>query len=305
MTRRSAKNVAASVRQRLLDLARQRGEDFQLVLSRFAIERLLHRLDQSPHRDRFVVKGALLFHLWTEQPYRPTRDIDFLAHGDPAVPSLEAVFRDVCDRPVEADGLVFQSNTVVGQGLKSEHEYPGVRIRLVAKLERARIPVQIDLGFGDAVFPEPRRVVYPSMLGFPTPAIWTYPKEAVVAEKFQVLVTFGMVNTRLKDYFDLWVLTEYFEFDSASLATAIHATFERRRTPLPTTVPTGLAAEFSADRAKQAQWNALVARTGLTNAPSLAEVVARLRAFLIPPTEAARLQVPVRERWLPPGPWQA
>jgi hypothetical protein len=304
MTKGRPKNIAASVRQRLQNLARQRKEDFQLVLNRFALERLLHRIDDSPHRDRFVVKGAMLFHLWTDQPYRPTRDIDFLAYGDHSVAHLEAVFREVCDRDVEDDGVVFGSDSVVGDVIKPDQEYQGVRIQLVAKLERARIPVQIDIGFGDAITPGPQRIAYPSMLGFPTPTVTTYPRETVVAEKFQALVMLGMANSRMKDFFDLWVLIENFDFDGELVARALKATFERRRTPIAEAIPVGLTAEFHDDGPKQKQWKAFISNGGLAAAPRLPETTARLRTFLLPPAVAIRAGTPFRRRWIPPGPWQ-
>jgi hypothetical protein len=303
MTKGSPKNVAASVRQRLLNLAHERKEDFQLVLSRYALERLLHRIGQSPHRDRFVVKGAMLFHLWTNQTYRPTRDIDFLTHGDHSVGHLEGIFRDVCNQAVEDDGLVFAPDSVNGAVIKPDQEYQGVRVQLLATLERARIPVQIDIGFGDAITPGPQQIEYPSMLGFPTPVVSIYPRETVVAEKFQAMVMLGMANSRMKDFFDLWLLSTTFEFDGAILARAIQATFERRRTSLPDTIPTALSAEFYDDDSKQKQWKAFISKGGLATPPPLPDLIAGLRTFLLPPVEALRAGQGFDNRWNPPGPW--
>jgi hypothetical protein len=204
VTKGNPNNLAASVRQRLQNLARERKEDFQLVLSRYAIERLLHRIEQSPHGDRFILKGAMLLYLWADQIYRPTRDIDFLARGDHSLSHLEGVFRDVCDQAVNDDGVIFRSDAVTGSVIKPDQEYQGVRILLEAKLERTRIPVQIDIGFGDAITPGPLPIAYPSMLGFPTPIVATYPRETVIAEKFHAMVMLGMANSRMKDFFDLW-----------------------------------------------------------------------------------------------------
>jgi len=250
MTKGRPRNVAAAVRQRLQNLARERKEDFQLALSRYGLERLLHRIGQSPHRDRFVVKGAMLFHLWTDQ------------------------------------------------------EYQGVRVALQAKLERARIPVQIDIGFGDVITPAPQQVQYPSMLGFPTPVVSTYPRETVVAEKFQAMVMLGMTNSRMKDFFDLRLLSATFEFAGEVLAQAIEATFERRRTPLPETIPTALSADFYDDDSKQKQWKAFISKCGLATPPPLPDLIAGLRAFLLPPVEAIRTGQSFPKRWLPPGPWR-
>ncbi len=304
MTKGKPKDIAASVRQRLQNLARERKEDFQLVLSRYALERLLHRIGQSLHRDRFVVKGAMLFHLWTDQTYRPTRDIDFLAHGDHSVTHLEGIFREVCNQAVEDDGVIFESESVTGSIIKPDQEYQGVRVVLQAKLERARIPVQIDIGFGDVVTPAPQQVQYPSMLGFPTPVVSTYPRETVVAEKFQAMVMLGMANSRMKDFFDLWLLSVSFEFDGEVLAQAIQATFERRRTPLPGTIPTALSADFYDDDSKQKQWKAFISKGRLATPPPLPDLIAGMRAFLLPPVEAIRTGQGFPKRWLPPGPWR-
>lgn len=305
MTKERPKNFAASVRQRLQNLARERREDFQLVLSRYALERLLHRIDQSPHRGQFVVKGAMLFHLWTNQPYRPTRDIDFLSNGDHSVARLETLFQEVCDQAVQEDGLVFLAASVVGDVIKPDQEYQGVRIQLEAKLERARIPVQIDIGFGDAITPGPQTVEYPSLLGLPTAIISTYPRETVVAEKFQAMVILGMANSRMKDFFDLWILCENFDFDGDILTRAIQATFERRRTALPPDVPTALTAEFHEDDAKQIQWKAFIAKGGLGTTPPLPVLIAKLKTFLLPLSDAIRSGESFRRRWMPRGPWQS
>ena len=305
MTKGNPKNVAASVRKRLQNLARKRKEDFQLVLSRYALERLLHRIGQSPHRDRFVVKGAMLFHLWTDQTYRPTRDIDFLAYGDHSVAHLEGLFREVCNQAVEDDGLVFGSDSVTGSVIKPDQEYQGVRILLGAKLERARIPVQIDIGFGDAITPGPQQIEYPSMLGFPTPVVSTYPRETVVAEKFQAMVMLGMANSRMKDFFDLWLLSATFEFDGVALAHAIQATFERRRTPLPQTIPTALTADFYDDDSKQKQWKAFVSKGGLVTPPPLPDLMTGLSTFLLPLVDSLRTGPSFQKHWIPPGPWHS
>lgn len=306
MTKRAPKNIAASVRHRLQNLARQQQDDFQLVLSRYALERLLHRISQSPYRDRFIVKGAMLFHLWTDQPYRPTRDIDLLARGDHSIQYLENVFRDVCNQNVEDDGLVFGSDSVAGEVIKPDQEYQGVRVLLKAKLERARIPVQIDIGFGDVITPGPHQIKYPSMLGYPTPTISTYPKETVIAEKLQAMVMLGMANSRMKDFFDLWVLAQRFEFDGAIVARAIQATFERRRTAIPLVIPTALGTEFHGDGGKQKQWKAFISKGGLTTAvPEMPDLIASLRLFLMPPIEALRTGDTFRQMWKPPGPWRA
>ncbi len=304
MTRSNPGDMAASVRARLQNLAKQRSEDFQLVLSRYAIERLVYRLSRSEHTDRFVVKGAILFHVWTENPYRATRDIDFLAHGDNAIENLMAVFADVCDTCVEDDGLIFQANTITGQLIKPDQEYEGVRIQLTAFLQRARIPVQIDIGFGDAISPAPTQLPFPSMLGFPTSTIAAYPRETVVAEKLQAMVYLGIANSRMKDFFDLWVLSQHFEFRGNELAEAIRSTFSRRRTPIPNGVPFALTEAFFTDESKQRQWKAFLRNVSVVPFPSIDEVFGQIKTFLMPMIAAANGEESEANVWLPKGPWQ-
>ena len=247
MTKQKPRNLAASVRQRLMNVARSQKEDFQLILTRYALERLLYRLSQSEYRDVFVLKGAMLFQLWGDQPHRPTRDLDLLGRGENSIPRFERIFREVCDLAVEEDGLVFNAQSVRGETIKEDQEYEGLRLTLDCRLENARIPIQIDIGFGDVVTPAASELTYPVLLDFPAPVLAVYSRESVVAEKFQAMVMLGIANSRMKDFFDLWVLARQFEFQGPMLCQAIRATFERRRTPVPAEVPLALSAEFSND----------------------------------------------------------
>lgn len=213
------------------NLARKQHEDFQLVLTRYAIERLLYRLTRTGYAAEFVLKGAMLFRLWADQPHRPTRDLDLLGRGDPSVDRLAAVFRAVCGAAVEDDGLLFDPATVTAGKIKEDQEYEGVRVECVARLGQARIDLQVDVGFGDAVTPGPVTVQYPGLLDLPAPELAAYPRETVVAEKFQAMVMLGIANSRMKDFFDLWVLARSFTFAGPVLAAAIRATFARRKTP--------------------------------------------------------------------------
>jgi predicted nucleotidyltransferase component of viral defense system len=252
------KNIAASVRQRLSNRARERGEDFDLLLARYALERLLYRLSLSPHADEFVLKGAQLFFVWMDSPYRITRDLDLLRRGDSTIPQLEAIFRALCQQPVEKpDGIEFMSETVKGEVIREQAKYRGVRIRLLYRLAEAQNTLQIDIGFGDAVTPAPKIVEFPSLIGFPLPRIKAYSREAVIAEKFQALVMLGITNSRMKDFFDLSILARTFHFDGEMLCRAIAATFKRRRTVVPNTVPVALTAQFAEDPIKQKQWQGL------------------------------------------------
>ena len=275
-------NVAASVRARLLQLAKTSGEDFNLTLNRYAIERLLYRLSVSPHAARFVLKGATLFALWMDAPHRPTRDLDLLGRDDPSVSGLEMVFRDLCLQEVEADGLVFHARSVQGQIIREEAIYEGVRLLIDVELASARFGLQVDVGFGDALASGVQSVEFPTLLGHAAPHLRAYTRETVVAEKFEAMVKLGLNNSRMKDFYDLWVLSRRFEFDPALLGAAIRATFERRATPWPLVPPLALTAEFAEDEGKQRQWTAFCRKGKLVETPELLEVVADLRTFLWP-----------------------
>jgi hypothetical protein len=210
--------MAASVRTRLSILAKKNKEDFQFVLTRYAIERLLYRLSKTVHADEFVLKGAMLFQLWTDRAHRPTRDLDLLGRGDPSLDRLTKIFRHVCEVAVEDDGLTFAADEVSVGRIKEDQEYEGVRVGCVARIGRARIDVQVDIGFGDAITPEPEKVQYPGLLDLPVPEVAVYPRETVVAEKFQAMVMLGIANSRMKDFFDLWILARLFTFEGAILA---------------------------------------------------------------------------------------
>ena len=306
MSERHPSNLAASVRQRLLNLARERGDEFQLVLMRYGVERLLYRLGQSRHSDAFVLKGAVLFQMWTGQPHRSTLDVDFLATGkENAVEPYESIVRAICVQPVEPDGLVFDPTTVRGEAIREEQRYHGVRIHVTAMLGTARVPMQIDIGFGDAITPAAERVLYPSLISLPTATLAAYPRETVVAEKYEAMVSLGIANSRMKDFYDLWVLATCFQFDGRVLATAIAATFQRRGTLLPLELPLALTDAFVADQAKHAQWTAFVRRGRLViTVPPFSEVVSVLADFLWPPTlSAAAVGTAAPTAWSPSRKW--
>lgn len=272
-------NFAASVRARLLAVAKAEKVEFELMLTRFALERLLYRLSISKYREQFLLKGALLFDLWFDEPHRPTRDVDFLGYGPADLPTMEATFREIAAMTVQ-DGITFDPSTVKAQEIRKEADYAGIRMTLLGTLDGARCPIQADIGFGDAVTPAPEEMDYPVLLDdLPAPRLRVYPRYTVIAEKFEAIVSLGIANSRMKDFFDLWVLTRHSELDSAILRRAITATFARRATALPTTTPIGLSDEFSADAIKQTQWRAFVTKNRL-DAPPLPLVVAHLRMFL-------------------------
>jgi len=274
-------NLAASVRARLLNVAKAQESDFQQVLVRFALERILYRLTQSPHADRFLLKGALLFTLWYDMPHRTTRDVDLLGFGASDLNSVARVFREIAAIAVD-DGIVFDPASVTVESIRKEAGYGGVRVVVAAELARARCKTQIDVGFGDAVVPGPVDSVYPVLLeDLPAPRLRAYPTYTVVAEKLHAIALLGMANTRLKDYFDLSVLLQREVLDADLLAEAIHATFERRGMAAPTELPVGLTDEFAQDPSRQALWQAFLKKNGLALEP-LRDIVGRLRSALMP-----------------------
>jgi predicted nucleotidyltransferase component of viral defense system len=277
------KHTAASIRARLLSLAQSKGEDYQRVLGRYAIERFLYRLGRSPYRDKFALKGATLFTLWTGHTHRPTKDLDLLGRGSSsAIGEVETTIRAICEIQ-DDDGIVFDNESVEGTRIKEEDEYDGVRIKLLAELAGARIPMQIDIGFGDAVYPEPELASFPVLLPMQAPLIRAYPRESAIAEKFHAMVVLDIRNSRMKDFYDVWLMANTWTFDMASLRNAILTSFERRGSPIPETIPFALTEAFLNDPQKNLQWNAFVSRLNPGDkAPSLEEVGALLRSFLLP-----------------------
>jgi predicted nucleotidyltransferase component of viral defense system len=282
MTREPAKNPAASIRARLLALAQSRGQDYQRVLGRYAIERFLFRLGSSTYRDRFAIKGATLFTLWTGDTHRPTKDLDLLGSGSSAIREVEETIRAICK--VEGnDGILFYGESVEGTRIKEEDEYEGVRVKFHAALAGARIPMQVDIGFGDAVYPEPELASFPVLLPMEPPVIRAYPREAAIAEKLNAMVVLDIRNSRMKDFYDIWFMANTWNFEMATLRDAIRASFERRGVGIPQDVPLALTEEFLGDPQKTRQWNAFVSRLYPgSDSPSLEEVGVLLRAFLLP-----------------------
>jgi hypothetical protein len=296
-------NLTASLHQRLLNLSRQQGVDFNLLLTRFAIERLLYRLSQSRYRDEFVLKGAMLFLMWAPELKRQTHDLDLLARGDNSAERVRSVFSELCGVEAPQDGLAFDSGSIVVADIGRGEEYLGRRVRMKALLGKARIGIQVDVGFGDAVNPAPEWVDYPSLLGLPAPRLKAYARETVVAEKVHAMVTLGRTNSRLKDYYDLWQLAERFSFEGPRLIGAIRATFGRRRTAT-SGEPAGLSDEFATLPDKRQQWRAAVRRQRLdAGGLELIDVVRRLRVFLGPVLRAMARDEPWTARWEPGGPW--
>ena len=271
-----SRNLAASIRARLKQRADATKQDFNLTLTHYGLERLLYRLSVSPHAANYLLKGALLFSLWYDQTHRPTRNADLLGFGPDDLDTAVAAFREICQIEVE-DGIAFDPASVNGSVIRKEAGYGGVRIDLRAKLDGARIALQVDIGFGDAVTPAPEAVSYPVLLeDLPAPQLRSYPKYTVVAEKFHAVCLLGMANTRMKDYFYLWVLLAEDALEAAELRRAVEATFDRRKLAMPSALPSGLSDAFVQDAEKQRQWAAFLKKNRL-EALDLAQVVALLR----------------------------
>lgn len=275
------KDLAASVRARLLNVAKAQGADFNQVLVRFALERILYRLSQSAHADHFLLKGALLFTLWYDMPHRTTRDADLLGFGPSDLESIAQTFRDIASVEVE-DGIVFDPASVSVEDIRKDAGYAGARVLITGEIAKARCKTQIDIGFGDAVTPGPVHAVYPVLIeDLPAPRLRTYPVYTVISEKLHAIALLGMTNSRLKDYLDLWVLLDREALNANTLSRAISATFIRRGMPVPAVLPVGLTDEFATDSSRQAMWHAFLKKNEITITP-LSEVVTKLRAILEP-----------------------
>ncbi len=294
---------ADTVRHRLRNELRARGEDMSLGPQRYAAERFLYRLGRSVHRERYVLKGATLFAIWGTA-YRPTRDLDFTAYGDSSVDAVLGALREVCSTPDDVDALQFESDTITTEPIRDGSEYPGIRIRITAVLGTSRIPIQLDLGFGNAIVPGPEEVEYRTLLGDPPPRILAYPQESVVAEKLHAMVTLGSQNSRYKDFYDMHAMATSFPFERSTLVAAIRATFERRATPIASETPVALRATFYADTARAVQWRAYVTRSGMTGvSQDFANVGERIVAFLQPLWEDLNAGGALRGEWTPERGW--
>jgi predicted nucleotidyltransferase component of viral defense system len=298
------KNIVASVQARLADRSRELGVQHTFTLARYGGERLLYRLSKSQFADRFVLKGAALLLLWLGEPIRPTKDVDLLGFGDTSADALKDVFVSLCAVEVPDDGLKYLADSIQIEPIRKEQAYGGMRVKLMAMLGNVRIPLQIDIGTGDAVVPPPEMLEYPALLGFPPARIRAYRPETSIAEKTEAMVLLGMGNSRMKDFFDIHQLAETRTFDGETLRQAIAATFERRSIELPTERPLGLTGEFADNAQKQIQWTAFVRRTRRPDLRDLAIVVAALDHFLWPVLQAATRRESWPYEWSNGGPWR-
>ena len=279
----SSSGVTQSIHQKLLNIRDKTGEQFNHLLMRYGLERLLYRLVASGYDQQFVLKGAMLFVLWQEMPGRPTRDIDLLGFGDMSHERLQRIFADACKADVVEDGLRFDHNSIVIDDIRDEQEYHGKRVRLMAYLGNARLAIQIDIGFGDAVTPSPTTIEYPTILDLPAPRIRAYHPATVIAEKFNAMIVLGMMNSRMKDFYDVYVILGNMIVDKNQLADAIESTFERRKTPLPDKLPLVFTDDFLNDGNKETQWRAFLKRSRLADCNlTFAQIVHDLHSKLWP-----------------------
>ena len=304
MNKRLINNMETSVHQRLLNKARESGRLFNELLQYYAMERFLYRLACSRHGNKFVLKGALMLHVWQAPLSRPTMDIDLLCRIENDLDSLTAIARDVCQQKVEPDSLVFHTNSVQVVQIAIEANYGGLRVRIRGNLGNARVTIQVDVGFGDVIYPEPELIEYSTLLDLPPPRIQGYTHESTVAEKFEAMTKFGLLNSRMKDFFDIWALCRQFKFDGILLAGAIHKTFARRRTQF-TENPIFLTDKFSEDQEKRAQWRAFIRKAKLENTPSeFSEILSTIAAFILPVNTALATESEFQGDWPPTGPWR-
>lgn len=300
---RDLTNLAASVRARLLNRAKQDGQTFQSVLNRYAIERLLSRLAASPYAEQFVLKGAQLFRLWFATPHRTTKDLDLAGYGVGEGEMLAAMMQAICTAEVEPDGLIFDPATVRVEPIRVEQEYHGSRVHLRCRLEQARLDVQIDIGYGDAIAPAAAVLDFPTLLDFPAPRLRVYPMEATIAEKFHAMVMLGGRNSRTKDFFDVWTLATQCPFEGARLTQAIAATFGRRGDSIAVEPPLALTAAFADNQDQIVRWLAFTRRLDVPAPPAWAEVLAVIRDFLGAPCAALAAGEQFGRHWPPGGPW--
>ena len=304
MTKRVHRDTAASVRQRLLNNARETGRPFNELLQYFAMERFLYRLSKSSYADNFVLKGALMLTVWKAPLSRPTMDIDFLGQLDNNIEAIIAVTKDICGQKVEPDGIIFDLTSIRGEPITEDADYEGVRVRFHGSLGTANFTMQLDIGFGDVVIPAPASLEYPTILDLPAPRIRGYSKESTIAEKFEAMVKLGALNSRMKDFFDIWLLSRQFNFQGQRLAAAIEKTFSSRGTDIQSE-PIALTNSFAGDPTKVAQWRGFIRKNRLTNVPQdFGKVIKAIVVFLGPVAKTLVATKPFEATWIAPGPWR-
>ena len=305
MTKREINDVAASVRQRLQNIARETGRPFGEILQYYAMERFLYRLSKSAYSKKFVLKGAMMLTVWETPISRPTMDIDLLGRLENDVEKIIGAIKEICAQNVELDGLVFEQNSVKGEIITEAAEYEGVRVRFRGHLGNARVVMQLDIGFGDVVVPPAARIEFPAMLDMPAPRLLGYSRESAVAEKFEAMVKLGARNSRMKDFFDIWILSRQFDFNGNTLAKAVKKTFEARGATIPSQ-PFSFTDDMKTDPTKKTQWRGFIRKSRIENAPlEFGEAVDAVAFFLGPIADALSSVSQFEGIWQAPGPWRA
>jgi len=298
--------VVASVLARLRNKAASQGLTFNQVLQFYAMERFLDRLSRSPHVNGVLLKGALLLKTVGIPHARPTMDIDLLRQGKADAESLIELVRDCAAIKINSDAVDFDPASVKAEEITKDGTYQGTRVLIKGRMGNVRLNVQIDFGVGDVVLPGPRVIEYPTLLDAPAIRLRAYPVEAAVAEKFHAMVELDTANSRMKDFYDIWIYSRHLEFDGSTLARAIAATFKHRGTDLPAELPTGLSSAYFEAQEHVTQWRAFVRRIGEPDlADAFARLVGEIGAFLMPPTTAAVHGQRFARRWQVGGPWMA
>ena len=300
---RVVKNISASVHQRLHNKARESSRTFGELLQHYAIERFIYRVSKTPHAGKFFLKGALMLRVWGGPGVRTTMDIDLLGRTDNSLQSIESIMKDVCEVVVEADGMSFDHDSVRTVRITEDAEYDGIRVRLQGRLGTARVSIQVDIGFGDIVVPECKQFIYPTLLDFPAPELAGYSMESSIAEKFQAMVKLSQLNSRMKDFYDIWLLSRMFDFRGQVLSQAIVATFNQRKTALDSA--SDLFQTLRRDKTKQSQWSAFLKKLKLEDCPDdFASVLGHMESFLAPPAETVMTDEKFDFFWNAPGPWK-
>ncbi len=282
MKKHEIKNMSVSVKKRLLNISKQNKEDYNLTLTYYAIERLLYRLGKSKHSKNFILKGALIFRIWNDELYRSTRDIDFLSYNTPSISLLISIFKEICSLEVEDDGIIFDSNNITAMAIRENNIHQGIRLKIISKIEKAIVKLQIDIGFGDSITPAPKKTNYPHILDFNSPIIFVYPLETVFAEKLEALISMGIYTSRMKDIYDLFILIKKIDINKDAIKKAILNTFKTRKTPIPKTVPTVLSNTFIIDKDKNIQWKSFIKKIGGNPVIlSLKIVIIEIRKYII------------------------
>ncbi len=303
--KKDIKNIEASVRGQLQNKARETHRPFAEILQYFGMERFLYRLSRSEYADKFILKGALMFTVWHVPQRRTTLDIDFLARFDNQVASIEKMIKDICKTEVISDGLIFDPDAVKGYRIKEDADYEGVRVKFAGFLQRSRIPMQIDIAFGDSVYPGPKAIEYPAILDFPRPRLKGYPPESVISEKFEAMVKLGLLNSRMKDFYDIRLMMHQFDFDGSKLTEALKRTFAHRKTTFPEDKNLFAEEIYEIKSDRQTLWKAFLKKGDITHAPQeLSAVAKEIERFLLKPLDAVKRRQKFSGKWTAPGPWK-